>query len=243
MARRRLRRVPLDRPAPARSHARRARAPRSTTGSTSTRDVNAHLMRVAQRSRAAQTDAFAPARIGLIIAGLEVPHTHLHVVPIDGMEDLDFANADASDRPRTCAARGDRSALRCAARRRDRGGGVRCDSRASWRSSPDRPPGIGKAIAPRFAAEGARGRRHRPRRRRGATPSSRAITRRGRRRARSSPPTSATRTRATALVADAAERARRPHRPREQRGGEHRRRARRPGRRADDRARGRRACA
>ena len=29
-----------------------------------------------------------------MIAGLEVPHVHLHVVPIDGMHDLDFANAD-----------------------------------------------------------------------------------------------------------------------------------------------------
>ncbi len=35
-------------------------------------------------------------RIGLIIAGLEVPHTHVHVIPIDGMEDLDFGRADAA---------------------------------------------------------------------------------------------------------------------------------------------------
>ena len=28
-----------------------------------------------------------------MIAGLEVPHTHLHVVPIDRVADLDFANA------------------------------------------------------------------------------------------------------------------------------------------------------
>ena len=32
-------------------------------------------------------------RIGLIIAGLEVPHVHVHVIPINGMEDLDFGNA------------------------------------------------------------------------------------------------------------------------------------------------------
>ncbi len=57
-------------------------------------DVNAQLMRVAQQIGTAQQRAFAPGRIGLIIAGLEVPHTHLHVVPIDGMADLDFANAD-----------------------------------------------------------------------------------------------------------------------------------------------------
>ena len=28
-----------------------------------------------------------------MIAGLEVPHAHIHVSPIDGMHDLDFANA------------------------------------------------------------------------------------------------------------------------------------------------------
>jgi histidine triad (HIT) family protein len=62
-------------------------------------DVNAHLMRVAQQIATAQQRAFSPVRVGLIIAGLEVPHTHLHVVPIDGMEDLDFRNADAGTAP------------------------------------------------------------------------------------------------------------------------------------------------
>jgi diadenosine tetraphosphate (Ap4A) HIT family hydrolase len=33
-----------------------------------------------------------------MIAGLEVPHTHIHLVPINGASDLDFANArPASD--------------------------------------------------------------------------------------------------------------------------------------------------
>ena len=56
-------------------------------------ELNAHLMRVSQLIGQAQQDAFSPTRIGLMIAGLEVPHTHLHVVPIDGVHDLDFANA------------------------------------------------------------------------------------------------------------------------------------------------------
>lgn len=57
-------------------------------------DTNAHLMRVAHSIGVAQQQAFNPGRIGLIIAGLDVPHVHLHVVPINGMNDLDFANAD-----------------------------------------------------------------------------------------------------------------------------------------------------
>jgi len=62
-------------------------------------DVNAHMMRVSQEIAQAQQAAFSPERIGLIIAGLEVPHTHLHVIPIDGMQDLDFGNADAGASP------------------------------------------------------------------------------------------------------------------------------------------------
>jgi len=53
----------------------------------------AHLMAVAHRIGGVQQAVFAPARIGLIVAGFEVPHTHVHVLPIDGMGDLDFANA------------------------------------------------------------------------------------------------------------------------------------------------------
>jgi histidine triad (HIT) family protein len=56
-------------------------------------DVNAHMMRVAQEIAVAQQAAFSPLRVGLIIAGLEVPHTHVHVIPIDGMQDMDFGNA------------------------------------------------------------------------------------------------------------------------------------------------------
>jgi diadenosine tetraphosphate (Ap4A) HIT family hydrolase len=37
--------------------------------------------------------------VGLIIAGLEVPHVHLHVSPIDTNNDLDFANADPNASP------------------------------------------------------------------------------------------------------------------------------------------------
>ena len=53
-----------------------------------------HLTVLARRIGRAQMRAFQPERVGLMIAGLEVPHVHLHVVPIRGVHDLDFANAD-----------------------------------------------------------------------------------------------------------------------------------------------------
>jgi histidine triad (HIT) family protein len=53
-----------------------------------------HLMTVAQIVGKAQQVAFSPVRVGLMIAGFEVPHVHVHVVPVEGMRDLDFANAD-----------------------------------------------------------------------------------------------------------------------------------------------------
>jgi histidine triad (HIT) family protein len=55
-----------------------------------------HLFDVSQKIARAQLLAFQPARIGLMIAGLEVPHLHLHLVPMDGVRDLDFANAAVS---------------------------------------------------------------------------------------------------------------------------------------------------
>lgn len=54
----------------------------------------AHLTNLAQRVGEAQMKAFHPERIGLLIAGLEVPHLHIHVVPIRGVHDLDFDNQD-----------------------------------------------------------------------------------------------------------------------------------------------------
>ena len=62
-------------------------------------DVAAHLMRVAQRVGKAQMDAFRPTRVGMLIAGMEVPHVHLPVVAIGSEADLDFARAERSPDP------------------------------------------------------------------------------------------------------------------------------------------------
>jgi histidine triad (HIT) family protein len=59
----------------------------------------AHLASTAQTIGKAQMAAFKPARIGLMVAGLEVPHVHFHVVPIERSSDLDFANQDPHPDP------------------------------------------------------------------------------------------------------------------------------------------------
>lgn len=59
-------------------------------------DLRHHLMDVAAAIGIAQMKAFRPARIGVIIAGLEVPHLHIHVIPMETEQDLNFANANAS---------------------------------------------------------------------------------------------------------------------------------------------------
>jgi len=62
-------------------------------------NIASHCMLVAQRVGQAQKSVFSPARIGLLIAGFEVPHTHLHVIPINSMAPFDLANADTSPDP------------------------------------------------------------------------------------------------------------------------------------------------
>ncbi len=60
-------------------------------------DIAAHLMRVSQRLARTLKQVYRSARVGLIIAGLEVPHTHLHLIPTDAMSDLDFSRAGMAD--------------------------------------------------------------------------------------------------------------------------------------------------
>jgi histidine triad (HIT) family protein len=59
-------------------------------------DLAAHLFAVAHRVGRAQHAAFACDRVGMIIAGYEVPHTHLHLIPTDSMSQFNFANAAAT---------------------------------------------------------------------------------------------------------------------------------------------------
>lgn len=52
-----------------------------------------HLTAVAHAIGAAVHRIWQPPRIGLMVAGFEVPHLHLHVFPAWDMAGFDFANA------------------------------------------------------------------------------------------------------------------------------------------------------
>lgn len=59
-------------------------------------ELAAHLAVVAHHLGAAQRAVVPCQRVGLLIAGFEVPHTHLHVIPVDRMADFDFSRADTN---------------------------------------------------------------------------------------------------------------------------------------------------
>ncbi|MBA3289167.1 MAG: HIT family protein [Acidimicrobiia bacterium] len=70
-------------------------------------ELVAHLFSVAHVIGQAQHAAFDGARVGLIVAGYEVPHTHVHVIPTRSMAQLSFDNAASSVDPAELAAAAD----------------------------------------------------------------------------------------------------------------------------------------
>jgi diadenosine tetraphosphate (Ap4A) HIT family hydrolase len=56
-------------------------------------------MAVSQRIGRAVCTAFGSERAGVIIAGLEVPHLHVHVFPAFNLTDFGFANVDRHPSP------------------------------------------------------------------------------------------------------------------------------------------------
>ncbi len=62
-------------------------------------DLVAHLFEVTRVLGVAQATAFFCQRVGVIVAGYEVPHTHVHVIPTNSMAELSFANAATSVDP------------------------------------------------------------------------------------------------------------------------------------------------
>ena len=59
-------------------------------------DLSRHLFETAHRVGRALASAFPCERVGLIIAGYEVNHCHIHLVPTSSMRELDFSHAATS---------------------------------------------------------------------------------------------------------------------------------------------------
>ena len=57
-------------------------------------DLLGHVMAVSHRVGAALKQAYDSPRVGMVIAGFEVPHAHVHVFPAWEMADFDFARVD-----------------------------------------------------------------------------------------------------------------------------------------------------
>jgi len=61
------------------------------------------LMCVAKKV-ARKIKAVIPCRkVGVMVAGLEVPHAHIHLIPIDDVHDLNFAHAHEVDQEELAA--------------------------------------------------------------------------------------------------------------------------------------------
>jgi histidine triad (HIT) family protein len=62
-------------------------------------DLAAHVFEVARIVGRAQDAVWHPRRVGVMIVGDEVPHVHVHVVPIDRAAELSFAHVDEHPPP------------------------------------------------------------------------------------------------------------------------------------------------
>jgi diadenosine tetraphosphate (Ap4A) HIT family hydrolase len=71
-------------------------------------ELLARVMEVARKIGAAQVDVFDSARAGVIVAGYEVNHFHVHVWPSTSMADFDFGSADQNPDPAALDANAER---------------------------------------------------------------------------------------------------------------------------------------
>lgn len=56
-------------------------------------DLMTHLMAVSRKLAKAMKAVYQCQRVSMQIIGIEVPHTHLHLIPINEIADADFAKA------------------------------------------------------------------------------------------------------------------------------------------------------
>ncbi|GAA1663356.1 HIT family protein [Citricoccus zhacaiensis] len=62
-------------------------------------ELVSHLMTVAQAIGQVQVEAFNAHRAGLMVAGYEIPHLHVHVWPSNSLDDFDLDQVDNNPEP------------------------------------------------------------------------------------------------------------------------------------------------
>jgi histidine triad (HIT) family protein len=55
-------------------------------------DLLAGMIIFSKKVSKAISESVPCARIGVAVIGLEIPHAHIHLIPMDSMEDLNFRN-------------------------------------------------------------------------------------------------------------------------------------------------------
>lgn len=55
-------------------------------------DVYQELMRFSRKVAIALEKSIPCKRVGMAVVGLEVPHVHVHLIPLNSMKDMDFSN-------------------------------------------------------------------------------------------------------------------------------------------------------
>jgi histidine triad (HIT) family protein len=71
-------------------------------------DYLADLLIFSKKVSKAIREAIPCNRIGVAVIGLEVPHAHIHLVPMDSMEDINFRNPKKKFTPEQFAKTADR---------------------------------------------------------------------------------------------------------------------------------------
>src|SRR5690554_7962268 len=63
-----------------------------------------HLMSVSRRLAKAIKRAFPCKQVGMLVVGLEVPHVHIHLTPLDEMSDIQVVDLPMADQADLAAA-------------------------------------------------------------------------------------------------------------------------------------------
>ncbi|MDR9456002.1 MAG: HIT family protein [Salegentibacter sp.] len=56
-------------------------------------EVYQELMRFSRKVAIALEKTVPCKRVGMAVVGLEVPHVHVHLIPLNSMKDMDFSNS------------------------------------------------------------------------------------------------------------------------------------------------------